>query len=249
MTDSPRAGRIFHRVLLVVACLMLLAGLFWLFGGPLLPEPYGEFIARAWPILVLMYSPLGLPEEPTTAGTYGAVFAFLGLLLLMAWLFLRQRGDWRVALAGSGRPMKSAIAAAAFMAALLTIGLIATLWDLQDALPWHEFVDTEAAGGRALFLVMIGVWLFWAIVFGIYWRAGDYFGRLGCMVQGLIVGSFLELIIATGVYAWNPQNEDCWCARGAYTGLVFGATVMIWAFGPGLVLLFLKRQRERVAAG
>lgn len=34
-----------------------------------------------------------------------------------------------------------------------------------------------------------------------------------------------------------------WCARGSYTGIVFGATVLIWAFGPALLPLFL-RQRE-----
>jgi hypothetical protein len=67
------------------------------------------------------------------------------------------------------------------------------------------------------------------------------------MINSLITGSIMDLFVAIGVYAWNPQQDDCWCARGAYTGLVLGATVMIWLFGPGIILLFLRRQRERSA--
>ncbi len=32
---------------------------------------------------------------------------------------------------------------------------------------------------------------------------------------------------------------------GSYAGLVLGATVMIWAFGPGLLFLFLREARYR----
>jgi hypothetical protein len=38
----------------------------------------------------------------------------------------------------------------------------------------------------------------------------------------------------------SPRLESA-----SYTGLVFGATVMIWAFGPGLLFLFLREQGYR----
>jgi hypothetical protein len=65
------------------------------------------------------------------------------------------------------------------------------------------------------------------------------------MARGLIIGSVLELIVAAGVFIWKTDEDNCWCARGSYTGLVFGATVMIWAFGPGLLFLFLREQAYR----
>ena len=81
-------------------------------------------------------------------------------------------------------------------------------------------------------------------MFFVYWRQGDRATQMGKMIRGLIAGSLLETFIAIGVYAWNPHREECYCARGSYTGLVFGATVLLWCFGPGVVLLFL-RERER----
>jgi hypothetical protein len=47
------------------------------------------------------------------------------------------------------------------------------------------------------------------------------------------------------VYVWKTDEDDCWCARGSYTALVFSATVMLWAFGPGLLFLFLREARYR----
>ena len=63
-----------------------------------------------------------------------------------------------------------------------------------------------------------------------------------------VKGSFLEMFVGIGVFAWNPQKEDCYCARGSYTALIFGGTVLLWCFGPGIILLFLreKYRRERL---
>ncbi len=69
------------------------------------------------------------------------------------------------------------------------------------------------------------------------------------MARGLIVGSVLELLVASGVFVWKSDEDSCWCARGSYVGLVFGATVMIWAFGPGLVLVFFREARYHRKAG
>ena len=43
----------------------------------------------------------------------------------------------------------------------------------------------------------------------------------------------------------NATRQDaCHCARGSYTGLIFGATVLLWAFGPGVFLLFIREKRR-----
>ena len=50
-------------------------------------------------------------------------------------------------------------------------------------------------------------------------------------------------------FQWNPHDEDCWCARGSWTGLVFGGTVLIWAFGPALIPLFFRQAQLVRRAG
>jgi hypothetical protein len=164
------------------------------------------------------------------------VALFFGVLLLSQWLFLRPRRGWSVRLSETARPMRTAVPAAAVMAMMLSLAWIATLLEWIGL--WDEAVDGDR--WRVFPLGVWIAWLLWAAVFFAYWRKGTRFEQLRKMAKGLIVGSVLELFVATGVFLWNKDDDDCWCARGSYTGLVFGATVMIWAFGPGLLFLFLR---------
>jgi len=58
----------------------------------------------------------------------------------------------------------------------------------------------------------------------------------------LILMVFVSNFVSVPVYA--TRQDDCYCARGSYTGLVFGATVLLWAFGPGVFLLFVREKRR-----
>lgn len=139
----------------------------------------------------------------------------------------------------TARPMKTAVAAAAFMAMMLSFGAFAISMELFDV--WGRFAGDEEWAVSLVGAVVV-LWLLWAIVFHAYWRKGTRFQQLRAMARGLIVGSLLELFVAIGVFVWKSDSDNCYCLRGSYTGLVFGATVMIWAFGPGLLFLFLREQ-------
>ena len=156
--------------------------------------------------------------------------------------------------------MKRAVFGASLMAALLTIGALVTLLELPGW--WQELLESDwwklsqfvpSAFWPGLVALAIA-WLIWSVIFYIYWRRGDRYTQLHRMTQGLIAGSILNFMvslavqIATGPANNQPVNpskgEDCYCARGSYTGLVFAGTVLLWAFGPGIVLLF-ARERYR----
>ena len=64
----------------------------------------------------------------------------------------------------------------------------------------------------------------------------------GRIIRGLIAGSILELFVSIPIFV--TRQDDCYCARSSYTGLVFGATALLWAFGPGVLLLFLREKRR-----
>ena len=236
----------FRLVILLTGLTCLATGLAWLAGSMIITDEGALQAAPAWLVYLLTG---GFDAGDDVLIAY--YLLFLGLVVIAQWLFLRPRGDWRVQLAESGRPMKTAIVTAAFLAMLLSVGLILTLLDVfspDTATRIFDELDSNAGHRNALYgfyFTGLLTWLLWAAIFYIYWKPGVRATRLGRMVAGLLAGSILELIVAVGVFAWNPDKEDCWCARGSYTGLVFGATVMIWAFGPGLILLFLKKQRDR----
>jgi len=235
--------------ILLIGMTCLATGLAWLAGGIIIPDADAVNVVPAWLIYILTG---GFDAGDNVEIAYTLVF--IGLVVIAQWLFLRPRANWRVQLAESGRPMKTAIVTAAFLAMLLTGGLILTLLDVfnpDTATHIFDQLDGDGEHNSALigfYLAGLLIWSLWAIIFYIYWRPGVQATRLGRMVATLLAGSILELMVAIGVYAWNPHEEDCWCARGSYTGLVFGATVMIWAFGPGLILLYLKKQREKQAS-
>ena len=64
------------------------------------------------------------------------------------------------------------------------------------------------------------------------------------MIRGLVAGSILETIIAVPVHIWATRQRECYCCRGTYTTLVLAATVLIWAFGPGIILLYMREKRR-----
>ena len=203
------------------------------------------WIAPKWLVFLLtggadgLFRLLGFDGTPDTTIS---LLLFLGFILLTQWLFLLPRGNWRVRLAQTGRPMRTSVISAALMAALLSVGVGASLLDLSHG-NWMEQIGNLPG----FYIIMLVLWGCWALLFYLHWRTKDRLMRLSWMINSLITGSIMDLFVAIGVYAWNPQQDDCWCARGAYTGLVLGATVMIWLFGPGIILLFLRRQRERSA--
>lgn len=250
MSTVQQAALRFRLVLLTFALSCLAAGALGLAVNLIVDEPdTGVLLVSGWTAWFLsgIESGDGVPMMLHHD-------LFFGAILLAHWLFLRPRRDWRVQLAETARPMKSAIAVAAFMAMLLSVGAIAIVFEALDGNLWlalenvaeriSDVPDDSAWTLWPWWTLLLAVWLAWAAVFFVHWREGERAGRLGRMVAALVGGSVLEFLVSIGVYAWNPQNDNCWCGRGSFTGLVFATTVLIWAFGPGLLLLFLRRQRD-----
>ena len=238
MTKAKLTARRFRRVLLVVGIVYTAAALFWPFA-PYLNEYLGEERAG------LMGTPLA-PFLDLNEWSYGVIATLaVGLVLLAQWAFLRPGRVWTARLTTRGKPLKSAVIAAAGMAMLLTIGAVALILELPDW--WEKLIDQESFGVWVLlWLAMLLVWLFWAWVFFVYWRQGDRYTQLGRMIRGLLAGSLLEALVALPVHIWAANQRECYCARGSYTALVFSGTVLLWAFGPGIVLLFLHEHYRRM---
>jgi hypothetical protein len=237
VNQTSDIGYRFRWALFALALLSILGGFYWTLS-PLLS---GDG-ARLVPLFFLPTAWLAnrLQGDAGSDEVWGFVLLFLGLLLASQWMFLRPRRGFRVRMAEAARPLKTAVVAAAFMAAMLSFGAVAVVLELFRV--WNDVSSGDELKGWVIGL-WAGLWLLWGIVFYVYWGKGTRFQQWRVMARGLVVGSVLELLVATGVYLWKSDDDDCWCARGSYTALVFSATVLIWAFGPGLVLLFLREAR------
>jgi hypothetical protein len=209
---------------------------------------------------------LGTPFAPIAGGDrevvlqnylFPAVGYFL-LFLITQWAFLMPRGKWRLTTIGETRPSRLAAWSAAFIGTLLSVGLIATVMDFAG---WWLSLTTGAVEVDGfdsnhhaqtflwLWPIILCIWCFWAVVFGSYFRSVERYTGLTRVIRWLIGGTILEMVIAVPAFASTVKQDECYCQRGTYTGVAFGATAILWFFGPGAFLLYWreKRRLERIA--
>jgi hypothetical protein len=234
MTQSQNVACRLRWVLLVLWILCLAAGCLYVFGV------IGKVGIMGTPAIAIFG--LFLPSDGNTDKLF-YVFSliYIGLFVMTQWLFLSPREMWKIKVKPSGRPMKRAAVGAAFAVTLVSIGLLYSVMDLfSDKVVIDMGSPSEAKPAilrYAFLLIPLALWCFWSVIF---WDSYTWAGRV---IRGLIAGSVLELIVAVPVYA--TRQETCYCARGSYAGLVFAGTVLLWAFGPGIFILFAREKQRR----
>jgi hypothetical protein len=237
MTRAQTIAYRLRHVILVAGILFTIAGIFWAIL-PLLLSNGEDFVGLFGTVLIINK----LATDSKLA--YGInVVIVVGLLLLVQWAFLRPGKGWTVRMAAVGRPLKTSVFAAGVIAMLLTVGFVALLLELPNW--WEGIMDLENHWGNiCVWITMFIIWGIWTLIFFVYWRQGDRYTQLGKMIRGLVAGSILETIIAVPVHIWATRQRECYCCRGTYTTLILAATVLIWAFGPGIILLYMREKRR-----
>jgi hypothetical protein len=240
MTQSQKVACRLRWVLLVLWILCLAAGCLYVFGV------IGKAGIMGTPAIAIfgLFFPSG---ENVDKLFYVFSLIYIGLFVMTQWLFLSPSQMWKIKVKPSGRPMKRAAVGAAFAVTLVSIGLLYSVMDLfSDKVVIDMGSPSEAKPALlryAFLLIPLALWCFWSVIFCVYWRQSDSYTWAGRVIRGLIAGSVLELIVAVPIYA--TRQETCYCARGSYAGLVFGGTVLLWAFGPGILILFVREKQRR----
>ena len=236
MTRAKRTAGKLKWILLVLWILCLVGGLVCILG---VFFDFGVGLAGA-PGIVLLGPLYRIFENMNQQGYLFIVLLYVGFFFFTQWLFLSPRRLWKIKTISTGRPMKKAAVGAAFAMMLLFAGFVYSILDLFSI----EITESQTnVLEYLLVLVPLVLWILWSIIFCIYFRQTDYYTWAGRIVRGLIAGSILELFVSIPIYI--TREEDCYCARGSYAGIVFGGTVLLWAFGPGVFLLFL-REKHRI---
>lgn len=241
MTSAQEKAYKLRHFILVVGIVFTLAGLVWI----LLPIFYGinnsEF--RSMGILGTVLALNKVVSDDALLLAISTIIV-IGIILLLQWAFLRPAKNWKVRLTTEGMPLKSSVFAAGVMAMLLTTGLISLLLELPDW--WQGLMEADSFLIIAsIYGTMLIIWGIWAWIFFVYWKQGDRYTQSGKMIRGLVAGSILEIMVAVPVHIWATRQRECYCCRGTYTTLVLAGTVLIWAFGPGIILLYMREKYRR----
>lgn len=98
-----------------------------------------------------------------------------------------------------------------------------------------------------IFLALISVsWIVWSIVFFVRYKDVNRYATAKGLISAILAGSLLELLITIPSHIAVSKRPGCFVGLLTASGITSGIVVMLWAFGPGIVLMFLRRKRKRV---
>jgi hypothetical protein len=151
-----------------------------------------------------------------------------------------RRGRW-IALAISG----------GLATTLLMAGLLCSLtaFFFGDKLPFEKLHAPTLEWirdwmGTLLILAGLAIWIGWAMAFWRYLRNPVADEGLAKMVRLLIMGSVAELLVAVPCHVYVRSRDYCCAGAISFAGLAAGWAVLLFAFGPGVLFLFVARVRR-----
>ena len=241
MSKNKNKAKLFRTILLILWLLCIAAGIIWLFG-PFIHESLGGGLLGTPSISILGPLSYAFDDELGTAAYIAMVLFYLAFFFLTQWLFLNPKKFWKIKIEHTGRPMKKAVIAAAFAATLISVALLYSIIDLFSSDFYDDISSKESILSILFLLIPISMWILWSVIFFVYSRKSDYNTWSAKLLRAIFAGSVLELFVSIGVY--TTRQDDCYCARGSYTGIIFGTTALLWCFGPGIVFLYIKEKKR-----
>lgn len=91
-------------------------------------------------------------------------------------------------------------------------------------------------------------WLVWGLIFHHFAKTDEPETLMQRATRWLLRGSILELLVAVPSHIVTRQREDCCAPVMSFWGIVTGISVMLMAFGPGVLFLFARRIRRKQPA-
>jgi len=135
------------------------------------------------------------------------------------------------------------VAITAWLFALLTY---AATWCVAVALAGDHTGETFNRVVAGTPLTTLGWWIFlwslWGCAFFIYVRGHPE--PVSKAVSWLLRGSVLELLTPVPSHIIVRQRGDCSAPLDTGLGIATGVSVMLIAFGPGVLLLYMKRLHQ-----
>ena len=160
----------------------------------------------------------------------------IGLLGLLQAIFLllplhiarerpERRGPW----------LRLAIVAGLMMG-LLIFALVVSVAEAITLRPFGDDIGVTWGVWAGL-----GGWAFWGIAFAFYAMQNPRASTVRHTVNRLLASSVTELLVAVPSHVYVRHKNYCCAGFGTFVGIAVGLSVMLFAFGPGVFLLFVAR--------
>ena len=146
------------------------------------------------------------------------------------------------------RPMKRwRLIFPVFVASVLLIILfMAAIGALDEA--FGGIISAKGENTKVTNQIMIGViilnWLFWMVVLFIKYKGVGNLKAIKGLVTNILSGSLLSLMISISAHIYVKRNSGCFVGMSTAMGVSAGIVVAFWAFGPGIIILFLEEKNK-----
>ena len=87
-------------------------------------------------------------------------------------------------------------------------------------------------------------WLAWGVIFFIWGMKNEKYKTLRNFISIIFAGSLITLFISIPSHIIVSKRGGCMVGIATGLGIISGILVMFWAFGPGIILLFLREKRK-----
>ncbi|MCL4205376.1 MAG: hypothetical protein KJ000_23080 [Pirellulaceae bacterium] len=127
---------------------------------------------------------------------------------------------------------------AALMLAVLTFGLTLALAELLK-------LNQDNPGGVYLWGCLAVSWIVWSVLLFAHTRELGRFQAIQRLARYVFTGSLAELLAGIPAHIFVERRGGCFAGIGTAIGIFAGLGVMLWSFGPAILLLFLQPAYER----
>jgi hypothetical protein len=213
-------------------------------------------IGLAGPVACLSFADEPDQMVKVHQAVYGSAFFALvnnnsdkwALLLISPWMWALVMGLAQAALlvvpvrVASRKPVTTRwliwpVLAALAMLLLMTAGMLVVALETVEKTPFLRDQTT-------MIIIACGVgavWAIWAFVFGFYTIRGGRQNFMTRLTRSLLAGSILELLVAVPAHVVARARGYCCAGFGTFWGIAAGISVMLFAFGPAVFVLFARR--------
>jgi hypothetical protein len=151
-------------------------------------------------------------------------------------LFLFSAGTINLCRPIRRRRLVLPVVIAAFMMTVLVVSLLVALSEL------FKLDDDWILYG---FWVVVPLsWIGWGFLFFVRHTDAERYITLRNLVASMIAGSLIQLLVTVPSHVIVSRRPGCLVGLSTAIGICCGIAVMLWSFGPGVILLFLREKRE-----
>ena len=179
-------------------------------------------------------------------GDFASVATAVGVMLIAQALLIFGSGTITLCRPIRRRRLILPVIIAATMLALLGGGLCIAMWELL-------YLDSNPHSDLLGFLAMCAIglsWIGWGVLLMSRLRDKPRYTVLRKLTSYVFAGSLAELLATVPSHVIVSRRPGCLVGLGTAIGITAGCAVMIFAFGPAIVILFLRpRWRAEIDDG